>query len=45
MRRLIRNPETGIVEVWESSRKIGEILTMGDQGGKEPEKKKKEDRK
>ena len=41
MKRLKRNPETGIVEVWESSRKIGEIITMGDQAKKEPEKQEK----
>ena len=28
---LIRNPKTGIVEVWEHGKKIGEIITMGDQ--------------
>lgn len=25
-----RNPETGIVEVWKDGKKIGEIITMGD---------------
>lgn len=34
---LKRNLKTGILEAWESGRKIGEIITMGDmikKGGK-----------
>ena len=30
MKEFIRNKETGILEVWEDGKKIGEILTMGD---------------
>ena len=30
MKELIRNPETGIVEVYEDGIKVGEIHTMGD---------------
>lgn len=41
MKHLRRNPETGIVEVWDEGVKIGEILTMGDHAKKEPEEKKK----
>lgn len=26
-----RNKETGILEVWENGKKIGEIITMGDE--------------
>lgn len=26
-----RNKETGILEVWKDGKKIGEIITMGDQ--------------
>lgn len=25
-----RNEETGIVEVWKNGKKIGEVITMGD---------------
>lgn len=31
MKKLIRNPNTGILEVWENGKKIGEIITMGDE--------------
>lgn len=27
----VRSKETGILEVWEDRKKIGEIITMGDQ--------------
>ena len=27
----IRNKETGILEVWKDGKKIGEIITMGDE--------------
>lgn len=30
MKEFIRNKETGILEVWEDGKKIGEINTMGD---------------
>ena len=40
MKRFIRNPETGILEIWEEGKKVGEISTMGDELPKEPEKKK-----
>ena len=30
MKELIRNPDTGALEVWENGEKIGEIITMGD---------------
>lgn len=26
-----RNKETGIVEVWKNGKKIGEVVTMGDE--------------
>lgn len=26
-----RNKETGILEVWKNGKKIGEVITMGDQ--------------
>jgi len=31
MIKFIRNKETGILEVWKNGRKIGEVITMGDQ--------------
>jgi len=31
MKKIIRNKETGILEVWEDGKKIGEIRTMGDE--------------
>lgn len=31
MVEFLRNRETGILEVWEDGKKIGEILTMGDE--------------
>lgn len=31
MKEFIRNKETGILEVWEDGKKIGEIRTMGDE--------------
>ena len=27
---LRRNPETGILEAWKDGKKIGEVVTMGD---------------
>ena len=42
MRRFIRNRETGILEVWEEGKKVGEVLTMGDQAEKEPTKREEE---
>lgn len=30
MKKFIRNKETGILEVWENGKKVGEIITMGD---------------
>ena len=35
MKEFIRNKETGILEVWENGKKIGEIITMGDEINKE----------
>lgn len=35
MKEFIRNKETGILEVWEDGEKIGEIITIGDEIGKE----------
>lgn len=31
MIKFIRNKETGILEVWKDGKKIGEIITMGDE--------------
>lgn len=31
MREFKRNKETGILEVWENGKKIGEVITMGDE--------------
>ena len=31
MKEFIRNKETGILEVWEDGKKIGEIRTIGDE--------------
>ena len=31
MKELKRNKNTGIVEVWENGKKVGEIVTMGDE--------------
>lgn len=33
-----RNKETGIVEVWKDGKKVGEVITMGDEikDGREP---------
>ena len=31
MKEFRRNKETGILEVWENGKKIGEIITMGDE--------------
>lgn len=31
MIEFIRNKETGILEVWEDGKKIGEVSTMGDE--------------
>lgn len=30
MKEFKRNKETGILEVWEDNKKIGEIITIGD---------------
>lgn len=30
----IRNKDTGILEVWKDGKKVGEIITMGDEIGK-----------
>lgn len=30
MKKLIRNEKTGVLEVWENKKKIGEITTLGD---------------
>lgn len=30
MMKFIRNKDTGILEIWEKERKIGEVITMGD---------------
>ena len=29
--QFIRNKETGILEVWKNGKKVGEIITMGDE--------------
>lgn len=26
-----RNPDTGILEVWKNGKKVGEVVTMGDE--------------
>ena len=31
MIEFIRNKETGILEVWKDGKKVGEIITMGDE--------------
>ena len=31
MKEFKRNVDTGVLEVWEDGKKIGEIITMGDQ--------------
>ena len=31
MIEFVRNEETGILEAWKNGKKIGEIITMGDQ--------------
>ena len=31
MIEFIRNKETGILEVWKNGKKVGEIITMGDE--------------
>ena len=31
MKEFKRNKETGILEVWENGKKIGEMITMGDE--------------
>jgi hypothetical protein len=31
MIEFIRNKETGILEVWKDGKKIGEVVTMGDE--------------
>lgn len=30
-----RNKETGIVEIWKDGKKVGEVITMGDEIGDE----------
>ena len=39
MVEFIRNKETGILEVWKDGKKIGEIITMGDEISKQSKKK------
>lgn len=39
MKEFKRNKETGILEVWEDGKKIGEISTMGDEVKDEVETK------
>lgn len=34
MKQLIRNKETGILEVWENGKKIDEVIAMGDETSK-----------
>lgn len=29
--KFVRNKETGILEVWKDGKKVGEIITMGDE--------------
>lgn len=31
MIEFIRNKKTGILEVWQNGKKIGEVITMGDE--------------
>ena len=31
MRKFKRNKETGILEVWDGDKKVGEVRTMGDE--------------
>ena len=31
MIKFIRNKETGMLEVWENNKKIGEVVTIGDE--------------
>ena len=31
MTEFIRNKETGILEVWKNGKKVGEVITMGDE--------------
>lgn len=31
MKQFKRNTKTGIVEVWENGKKVGEVITMGDE--------------
>lgn len=31
MKEFKRNKETGVLEVWENGKKIGEVITMGDE--------------
>ena len=31
MKEFKRNKETGILEVWEDGKKVGEVITMGDE--------------
>jgi hypothetical protein len=38
MKELKRNKKTGIVEVWENGKKIGEIVTIGDMVKKDERK-------
>lgn len=40
MKRFIRNPKTGILEVWDEGKKVGEIATMGDTLEKDSEQEK-----
>lgn len=31
MIKFVRNPDTGMLEVWKDGKKIGEVITMGDE--------------
>lgn len=39
MKEFRRNKETGILEVWENGKKVGEIITMGDEVNGEDDNK------
>lgn len=40
--QFIRNKETGILEVFKNGKKVGEIITMGDELDGEPESRKRQ---
>lgn len=48
MKEFRRNKETGILEVWENEKKVGEVRTMGDEiintGAEKRRRKRNEDR-